>query len=102
MDRNLGGGCNFWDHYLGTLQLATDEKMVFGITHAVNSTNLIKVYFWEYTFLWRDFRHAPTLKDKLIVLFGRPGETFEAPAHGAASTRPALEGAPAGAYPEPA
>ncbi len=93
MDKNLGGGINFWDHYLGTLQLATDEKMVFGITHAVNSTNLIKVYFWEYTYLARDFWHAPTLKDKLVVLFGRPGETFEAPAKVKAGSRPAAEDA---------
>jgi sterol desaturase/sphingolipid hydroxylase (fatty acid hydroxylase superfamily) len=83
MDRNLGGALNIWDRLFGTFQMATDEKMVFGITHTVGSTNLIKVLFWEYTFLWRDFIHAPTLKDRLIVLFGRPGETFEAPAHAA-------------------
>ena len=91
MDRNLGGGLNIWDHIFQTYQAATDEKMLFGITHAVNSTNVIKVLFWEYTFLWRDFIHAPTLKDKLIVLFGRPGETFEAPAKaGAGHDEPAL------------
>jgi len=88
MDRNLGGALNFWDHVFGTYQCATEEKFIYGITHAPKSNNVFKVLFWEYTFLARDFWHAPTLKDKVIVLFGRPGETFEvppkAPAHGVA------------------
>jgi sterol desaturase/sphingolipid hydroxylase (fatty acid hydroxylase superfamily) len=79
MDRNLGGAINFWDHVFGTYQNATDEKFVYGITHAPKSNNVFKVLFWEYSFLFRDFVHAPTWKDKVIVLFGRPGETFEAP-----------------------
>lgn len=90
MDRNLGGALNFWDHVFGTYQNATDEKLIYGVTHAPKSSNVVKVLFWEYTFLWRDFVHAPTLKDKLIVLFGRPGETFEVPtdAHGRPVTSP--------------
>jgi sterol desaturase/sphingolipid hydroxylase (fatty acid hydroxylase superfamily) len=83
MDRNLGGALNLWDHVFGTYQNATDERMVYGITHSPKSNNIFKVLFWEYTFLIRDFAHAPTLKDKIIVLFGRPGETFEAPPKGA-------------------
>jgi len=79
MDRNLGGATSFWDHVFGTYQNATEEKLIYGVTHSPKSTNIIKVLFWEYTFLWRDFIHAPTLKDKIVVLFGRPGETFEVP-----------------------
>jgi sterol desaturase/sphingolipid hydroxylase (fatty acid hydroxylase superfamily) len=89
MDRNLGGALNVWDHVFGTYQNATEEKLIYGVTHSprtsTKDTNAliytvfypIKVLFWEYTFLVRDFIHAPTLKDKVIVLFGRPGETFE-------------------------
>jgi sterol desaturase/sphingolipid hydroxylase (fatty acid hydroxylase superfamily) len=101
MDRNLGGALNFWDHVFGTYQNATEEKLVYGITHSLKTptpvkvpligltfnlgaNNPIKVLFWEYSFLFRDLWHAPTWKDKFIVLFGRPGETFEAPAKGAA------------------
>jgi len=97
MDKNLGGGTNVWDRVFGTFQMATDEKFLFGITHTVNSTNLLKVLFFEYTFLWRDLVHAPTLKDKVIVLFGRPGETYEAPpraaghSHAVPALEPALE-----------
>lgn len=96
MDRNLGGALNFWDHVFGTYQNATEEKLVYGITHSLredtkvkvpftnfrvtlSSNNPIKVLFWEYSFLFRDLWYAPTWKDKVIVLFGRPGETFEAP-----------------------
>jgi sterol desaturase/sphingolipid hydroxylase (fatty acid hydroxylase superfamily) len=78
MDRNLGGASNLWDHIFGTYQNATEERPVYGITHSPNSNNIFKVLFWEYSFLARDFIHAPGMKAKLIVLFGRPGETFEA------------------------
>ena len=120
MDRNLGGALNFWDHVFGTYQNATGEKLIYGITHhlredtkvkvpftnwtlTLSQNNPIKVLFWEYAFLARDFWHAPTLKDKMIVLFGRPGETFEAPpkgAHGdAAPAKPVSDGLPADVVP---
>jgi sterol desaturase/sphingolipid hydroxylase (fatty acid hydroxylase superfamily) len=100
MDRNLGGALNIWDQIFGTYQNATDEKLIYGITHSLKAptpvkvpftsltfnlgaNNPIKVLFWEYSFLFRDLWHAPTWKDKVIVLFGRPGETFEAPPKGA-------------------
>jgi sterol desaturase/sphingolipid hydroxylase (fatty acid hydroxylase superfamily) len=101
MDRNLGGALNVWDHVFGTYQNATEERLIYGITHSLKTetrvkvpffnysfslgaNNPIKVLFWEYSFLARDFWHAPTWKDKVIVLFGRPGETFEVPPKGAA------------------
>jgi hypothetical protein len=56
----------------------------FNYSFSLGANNPIKVLFWEYSFLARDFWHAPTWKDKVIVLFGRPGETFEVPPKGAA------------------
>ena len=119
MDRNLGGALNFWDHVFGTYQNATGEKLIYGITHhlredtkvkvpftnwtiTLRQNNPIKVLFWEYSFLARDFWYAPTLKDKIIVLFGRPGETFEAPpkgAHGDAAPAKPVAQLPADAVP---
>ena len=49
----------------------------------LRNCNPLKVLFWEYTFLARDLFYAPSWKDRLVVLFGRPGETFEAPPKGA-------------------
>ncbi|HEX4507184.1 MAG TPA: sterol desaturase family protein [Alphaproteobacteria bacterium] len=115
MDRNLGGALNFWDHVFGTYQNATEEKLIYGITHhlredtkvkvpftgwtvTLSQNNPIKVLFWEYSFLARDLWHAPTFKDKFIVLFGRPGETFEAPPKGAhGDVKPASGSLPADA-----
>ena len=84
MDRNLGGALNVWDHVFGTYQNATEERLIYGITHAPKSNNPFKVLFWEYSFLGRDLWNAPTWKDKVVVLFGRPGETFETPVKGVA------------------
>ena len=119
MDRNLGGALNIWDHVFGTYQNATEEKLVYGITHSLRkpvqvkvpflgftftlgSNNPIRVLLWEYSFLAKDFWHAPTLKDKAIVLFGRPGETFEVPAKPAStemSAKPASTEMPVDALP---
>ena len=79
MDRNYGGFTIIWDRLLGSHAAFDGERMVYGVTHAPNSTNLIVVLTNEYVYLWRDFFAAPTWREKLIVLFGRPGETFEAP-----------------------
>ena len=116
MDRNLGGALNFWDHVFGTYQAATDEKFIYGITHSLRtpakvrvpiigvtitlaSNNPFRVLFSEYTYLARDFIHAPGLKQKLIVLFGRPGETFEAPVKGTSHGTPEPVAIPADAVP---
>jgi len=79
MDRNYGGFTVIWDRLLGSHAAFAGERMVYGVTHAPNSTNLIVVLVNEYVYLWRDFFGAPKWKAKLQVLFGRPGETFEAP-----------------------
>jgi sterol desaturase/sphingolipid hydroxylase (fatty acid hydroxylase superfamily) len=95
IDKNYGAGTMFWDRLLGTYQHIENEKLAFGVTHAVNSTNLLKVYFNEYRYLWRDFVAAPNWKLKLEVLFGRPGYTFEAPSKAAAPAPVAAGLAPA-------
>jgi sterol desaturase/sphingolipid hydroxylase (fatty acid hydroxylase superfamily) len=97
MDRNYGGGTVLWDRIFGTYASYDGERMVYGITHEVKSTNLMVVYFNEYVYLWRDFFAAPDWKTKLQVLFGRPGETFEAPAQPASVKNDAVP-APAAAY----
>ena len=80
MDRNYGGFTVIWDRLLGTHASFEGERMIYGITHAPNSTNFITLLINEYIYLWRDFFAAPTWAEKIKVLFGRPGETFEAPA----------------------
>ncbi|ARS28509.1 sterol desaturase family protein [Sphingomonas sp. KC8] len=78
IDRNYGGLLNIWDHVFGTYQRLEDHTPpVYGITRQVKSNNPITILAHEFRFLARDFRAAPGLKQKLGVLFGKPGETFE-------------------------
>ena len=77
MDKNYGGATVFWDHLLGTFQLPKSEKIRFGITKRVNSANPFKIWLFEFKYVFRDAAYAPTLKQKLLALLGRPGETYE-------------------------
>ncbi|QZP08152.1 sterol desaturase family protein [Caenibius sp. WL] len=80
IDKNYGGLLMIWDHVFGTYQAMRDDvPPVYGITHPLESNNPFKVMMHEFTPLFRDFRGAPTWRQKLGVLFGRPGETFEMP-----------------------
>ncbi len=80
IDKNYGGLTMIWDHVFGTYQpMLDDVKPVFGITHPLTSHNPLKVMAHEFVPLYHDFRGAPTWRQKLGVLFGRPGETFEMP-----------------------
>lgn len=80
LDKNYGGLFMIWDHVFGTYQRMEDDvPPVFGITHPLASSNPIKVLLHEFVPLFRDFRAAPTFGQKMGVMFGRPGETFELP-----------------------
>lgn len=76
IDKNYGGMTMIWDQLLGTFILPGEEKIKFGITRDVNSYNPFKIWAFEFGHLVRDAWHAPGLGQKLIVLFGRPGETY--------------------------
>jgi sterol desaturase/sphingolipid hydroxylase (fatty acid hydroxylase superfamily) len=92
IDKNYGGLLMLWDHVFGTYQrLEEHVPPVFGITKPIRSANPLRVLTHELSYLIRDFRAAPTRRQKLGVVFGRPGYTFEAAkAHPAApSTEPA-------------
>lgn len=77
VDKNYGGVTVIWDHVFGTFALPGKEKIKYGVTHRVSSGNVFKIWWSEFGHLIRDAAKAPTWRDKLIVLFGRPGETFE-------------------------
>ncbi|SNS17965.1 Sterol desaturase/sphingolipid hydroxylase, fatty acid hydroxylase superfamily [Sphingomonas laterariae] len=90
IDRNYGGLLNIWDHVFGTYQrLEEDVPPVYGITRQVKSNNPAKILAHEFRYLARDFRAAPSMRQKLGVLFGKPGETFEVDK--AAKAGPAIE-----------
>lgn len=77
VDKNYGSSLLIWDKLFGTFQLPTDERVRFGITHRVTTGNPFKIWVAEFRLLFIDFAHAPGFTEKLKVLLGRPGETFE-------------------------
>jgi sterol desaturase/sphingolipid hydroxylase (fatty acid hydroxylase superfamily) len=78
IDKNYGGLTMFWDHVFGTYQRLEDgTPPVYGITRPVRSANPLVVVAFEFRHLIRDFAGAPTIGQKLEVLFGQPGKTFE-------------------------
>jgi sterol desaturase/sphingolipid hydroxylase (fatty acid hydroxylase superfamily) len=80
LDKNYGGLLMIWDHLFGTYQRMEDDiPPHYGITHPLKNANPFSVVLHEFIPLFKDFAAAPTIKQKLGVLFGRPGFTFELP-----------------------
>lgn len=78
LDKNYGGLLMIWDHVFGTYQRLEDEvPPVFGITRPVRTNNVFGVLAHEFRHVARDFAGAPGVRQKLGVLFGKPGKTFE-------------------------
>jgi sterol desaturase/sphingolipid hydroxylase (fatty acid hydroxylase superfamily) len=76
MDKNYGGMTMIFDRLLGTFILPNEEKIKFGITKDVNSHNPFVIWAFGFKQLGIDFWHAPSLAAKAVVLFGKPGETY--------------------------
>ena len=80
LDKNYGGLTMIWDHVFGTYQRMEDHIAPdYGITYPLQTANPIKVVLHEFVPLFRDFAAAPSFGQKMGVLFGRPGHTFELP-----------------------
>jgi sterol desaturase/sphingolipid hydroxylase (fatty acid hydroxylase superfamily) len=77
IDKNYGGMTVIWDRLFGTFMLPNDEKLKFGITKELGTYDPFKIWAFEFKYLLRDLWHAPGLKPRIMVLFGKPGETYE-------------------------
>ena len=74
LDRNHGGILTIWDRLYGTWQEPIKGmKPKFGISHDPDSYDPIKHNLFEFQEIWRDVKKAPTLKAKLMYIFGPPG-----------------------------
>ncbi|KAB7729053.1 sterol desaturase family protein [Rudanella paleaurantiibacter] len=72
IDKNHGGTFIIWDRLFGTFQVE-EERPVYGITTPINSWNPVWANFSHYEHIGHQLRNAPTLTDKLKVLFYKPG-----------------------------
>lgn len=72
IDKNYGSSLIIWDRMFGTFQ-KEEEKVDYGITTPVKSFNPVYLNFHIWIDLFRDMRHAKSLKDVKEITFGYPG-----------------------------
>jgi alkylglycerol monooxygenase len=72
IDKNHAGTFIIWDRMFGTFQVE-EERPVYGITTPINSWNPVWANFSHYEHIGAQLRNAPSLTDKLKVLFYKPG-----------------------------
>jgi sterol desaturase/sphingolipid hydroxylase (fatty acid hydroxylase superfamily) len=72
LDKNYAGILIVWDRLFGTFQPELFRPK-YGLTHPVETYNLIKLQYGDYADLWRDVRGARCWRDRLGYLFMPPG-----------------------------
>lgn len=72
LDKNYGGVLMIWDHLFGTYQ-AEEEKVKYGVTIPLNSSNPLTINFKEYWLIAKDVRSSKSINDAFGYIFGRPG-----------------------------
>jgi len=88
LDRNHAGIFIIWDRLFGTFEPEDmQDKPVYGLTTNINSYNPFRIAFHEWIDIWNDMREAPTLREKLACIFGRPGRKYEQKQAASAASR---------------
>jgi sterol desaturase/sphingolipid hydroxylase (fatty acid hydroxylase superfamily) len=71
LDRNYAGILIVWDRMFGTFQPEL-FRPTYGLTHPVDTYNLVKLQYGHYADLWHDVRRASSWRDRLGYLFMPP------------------------------
>jgi sterol desaturase/sphingolipid hydroxylase (fatty acid hydroxylase superfamily) len=72
LDKNYAGILIVWDRLFGSFQPELHRPR-YGLTHPVDTYNLITLQYGDYAALWRDLRAARSWRDRLGYLFRPPG-----------------------------
>lgn len=72
LDRNYGGILILWDHLFGTYQ-AEEEKVVYGITEPLGTSNPLVINAHEFIQIGRDVWQAEHWSHAMGYVFRRPG-----------------------------
>ncbi|XP_070582614.1 alkylglycerol monooxygenase [Erythrolamprus reginae] len=72
IDKNYAGTLIIWDRIFGTF-VAEKDKVVYGLTHPINTFESLQVQFHHYVYIWNIFWTTPGLVNKLSVIFKGPG-----------------------------
>ncbi|MCK8520200.1 sterol desaturase family protein [Aquimarina sp. D1M17] len=70
-DKNYGGILIIWDRLLGTFE-PEEEKVIYGISEPLNSTNPIKVFFHGISRLYSKLKKTQGAKNKILILIKPP------------------------------
>ncbi|XP_070536466.1 alkylglycerol monooxygenase-like isoform X2 [Ptychodera flava] len=72
IDKNYAGTLIIWDRMFGTFT-PEDERIVYGVTHPLNSWNPIYIQFCHIIHMWNTFWSMSGIGHKLSVIFKGPG-----------------------------
>ncbi len=72
LDRNYGGILILWDRLFGTYQ-AEDERVIYGITEPLGTSNPLTINAHEFLQIARDVKRAANWRHALGHIFRRPG-----------------------------
>ncbi|MCX7096663.1 MAG: sterol desaturase family protein [Methylococcales bacterium] len=74
LDKNFGGVLMVFDHCFGTYKAEDNKRPIsqYGVLPAVVSYNPITVVFHEWRRIGHDLQAASGIKQRFLVLFGRP------------------------------
>jgi len=72
IDKNYGGILILWDHLFGSFQ-AEEEKVVYGLTTQLKTSNPLAINFHEFGNIFKDVFQAKRLSDALGYVFAKPG-----------------------------
>jgi hypothetical protein len=80
LDRNYGGILIIWDRLFGTFaEEQPHARITYGLVHPIGSLNPIVITFHEWMAMARGFIRAPTWRQRLTQLFGRPTDIAAEP-----------------------
>lgn len=72
IDKNFAGTLIIWDRLFGTFE-AENEKVVYGLTHPINTFEPFKVQFHHLLYMWTTFWATSGFFNKFSVIFKGPG-----------------------------
>lgn len=72
IDSNYGGTLIIWDRIFGTF-VPEKEKVVYGLTHPINSFEPFNVQLQHCIYIWKTFWSTPGFSNKMSVIFKGPG-----------------------------
>ncbi|GAB5568579.1 alkylglycerol monooxygenase isoform X3 [Prionailurus iriomotensis] len=91
IDKNYAGVLIIWDRIFGTFE-AENEKVVYGLTHPINTFEPFMVQCHHLVYIWTTFWATPGFFNKFSVLFKGPGWSPGKPRLGLSEEIPEVTG----------